>query len=294
MLGVLLARALEPVDLALDRGAHVVGQLELARACVRYSATASSASPSRPAPCGSRPSAGAAGTRAASCPCRRSPRCGSAPSARARPASRAPSASASSRRASASSVSSSSTLRSTDRSGAQPAVSASAPGSSTPASTSAMRGVPSFSAMPRTTARYSRTSSLGPAGHRRPARPPVGLDPQRRAWSLGTVRPDDGPRQAAEHQGPLCRRAARPRSRSGRRCRRGCSRCRPGARGGPGGRRRWRRRRRHAPRRSRAPGSRPSAGRTTPVVRGSSGRVRASASGVVGHRGSPMGDYTIT
>ena len=72
VLGALLARALEPVDLALDRG----------RAPPRAGSRLHESAPElldhvvvvtgrRRAPCGSRRAAGAAGTRAGSCPCRR-------------------------------------------------------------------------------------------------------------------------------------------------------------------------------------------------------------------------------
>ena len=56
--------------------------------------------------------------------------------------------------------------------------------------------------MPRTTARYSRTISL--------ARPLTAAgsatgsaSTHTPGWSLGDGAPDDGPRQAAQHQGPL-------------------------------------------------------------------------------------------
>ena len=51
---------------------------------------------------------------------------------------------------------------------------------------------PSFSAMPRTTARYSRTISLGPAGHRGRLGHGLGLDPQ-----PGLVARDGARRRAA-------------------------------------------------------------------------------------------------
>ncbi len=188
-------------------------------------------------------------------------------------------ANAFSRRASGSSSSSSSTLRSTDRSGAQPAVSASAPGSSTPARASAMRGLPSFSAMPRTTARYSRTisrarpltaagSATGSASTHTPGS------------SVGTVRP----------------MAARDRPRSTR------ARCPPGSSPSFSMRAtvpmrvyplptRGTRRMRRSPAMAPSAASRPSAlssarvtticGNTTPVFRGSRGRRRPSSWGGV-------------
>ena len=195
--------------------------------------------------------------------------------------------------------SSSSTLRSTDRSGAQPAVSASAPGSSTPASASAMRGVAQLlgdaahdgavlahhlRARPVTAA----GSATGSASTHRPG------------WSLGDGAADDGARQAAEHQGPLPAGQLALVLDAGDGADAGVPGADPGheeeaAVAGDGAVGRV-----TAPRRSRARGSRPSAA-ARPRCSGAAaaGSVRPLRGGLracFGHRGSPvdLGDYTIT
>ena len=199
---------------------------------------------------------------------------------RARRASRAPSASAFSRRASGSSVSSSSTLRSTDRSGDQPAVSASAPGSSTPCERVGDARV-------SRAARRCRARSRGTRAPAHVARPGLGRG---LGHGLG-LDPDAGvlagrrcvPTTARDR--PRSTRARWPPGRSPSFSIRaigadaGEPAADPRARGGPAGRRRWRRRRRHGASAVSSARVTTICGRTTPVVRGSSGRVKVSVSG---------------
>ena len=124
----LRARALEPVDLALDRGA---GRRRAARARRSWRGSSSATSSSSPSsPSSLRMAASCWRSRNSRCcfsmPSVTSWRIWSASSSSARAS--LIQATTFSRRASTSTVSSSSTLRSTDRSGHQPVVSASAPG----------------------------------------------------------------------------------------------------------------------------------------------------------------------
>ena len=249
--------ALEPADLALDGRAHVVG-----RALERGQLLAVGRPPRplrrpRPAPCGWRPSAGAAGTRAAgfSMPSETSVRMRSASSSSAR-ASLAQ-ARTFSTRASTSMVSSSSTLRSSERSGHQPAASASSDGSSMPRSISVRRRPPMCSSTCLRVARSSRASSRARSVGS-PSVDGLGLEPERLGGAdhagaqTGPAFGPDDQRRGAAGQGAA-------RLDAGDRRRRGRSRRRCGGRGG-GGRRRRRRSWPPSPRRSRGRWSPPSAG----------------------------------
>ena len=198
VLRALRARALQPIDLALDGVADGVGQLPRSAILARYSSTTSSSSP--PSPSSLRMASQLLAQQELALRLLHAvgrPRCGSARPARARPAPPCP-RHASSRRASTSTVSSSSTLRSTDRSGHQPAVSASAPGSSTPCSASASaarRASRRCRARRRGTRAPAPWPGRSPRPARRRARPrPTGRPVPRRRRRR---RPGAGPRPPA-------------------------------------------------------------------------------------------------
>ena len=211
VLGVLLAGALEAVDLALDGGAHVVGQRRARRSWRGSLGERPRRRRRRPAPCGWRPSAGAAGTRAG---------CFSMPSvtsvrivrpARPRPAPPWPSATtwlearvdvdgleqldlALERSGRATSRPCRPARRASRRRAASPV----------------MRRPPSCSSSSPAAARYSRaSSSVRLGGSALVDR--LGLDPQGAAGAEHAGA-DAGPALGPHDERPACRWAARPRS----------------------------------------------------------------------------------
>ena len=174
-----------------------------------------------------------------------------------------------------STVSSSSTLRSSDRSGHQPAASARASGSSRPRRTSARRRPPISSNSSRNPARSSDAELAGLIGdlgvHG------LGLEPEDGAGA-GDAGAQQGPLVGPDHQGRDARGQLAGGFDRGDRCRRRRGGRRGGGPAAAGRRRRWRRPQ-PWPRRTRGRWSSTMPGRTTPLGRGRTGSVSSSVSG---------------